>query len=330
MNEGTEWMSVSYDWRKAFLLGSKGRLLVLDFDEGGVVKDCDRPQVADTSLIDEWLADVPSRGPSFEWFVAGNNLANQVVQSMNIDPSVPCEASFTRVERAEIKYLVAHGEAGVSDLVPGDGIRVRLDQGGRVSTFAGSSSISFDYEVPSMLRKDFEATNSSILVSNSQAVALGLADAERRYRILVFRRSDKTWHPLPVPSERFPMIRGFGEFMAVTEKRAKSPKNPETAGRSEWRKGRSKMGPVIEGRFHADENVYPGRLYLYDVVNDRVHKIVTNQGDSEVLLVESGTVYYRVTDRLYAAPITDAGVGNARLLATAEAVRDAHWAFIRH
>ena len=76
--------------------------------------------------------------------------------------------------------------------------------------------------------------------------------------------------------------------------------------------------------------MFPGRLHLYDVTNERVYTIATNQGDSEVLLVENNIVYYRVSDRLYSAPVTEKGIGAARLLASNEAIRDAHWAFIKH
>ena len=55
--------------------------------------------------------------------------------------------------------------------------------------------------------------------------------------------------------------------------------------------------------------------------------ITTDQADSEILLIEKGVVYYRVSDRLYSAPITATGIGTASLLATDEAIRDAHWAF---
>lgn len=34
-------------------------------------------------------------------------------------------------------------------------------------------------------------------------------------------------------------------------------------------------------------------------------------------------------DRLYSAPITEKGIGAAHLIATDEAIRDAHWAFIK-
>jgi hypothetical protein len=76
--------------------------------------------------------------------------------------------------------------------------------------------------------------------------------------------------------------------------------------------------------------VYPGRLFLYDANTERLYTIVTHQGDSEILLVEDGTVYYRASDRLYSAPITNLGLGEPKLLAKSDVVRDAHWAFIKH
>jgi hypothetical protein len=69
---------------------------------------------------------------------------------------------------------------------------------------------------------------------------------------------------------------------------------------------------------------------FYDVDTGNVYMIATNQGDSEIILVEGTTVYYRVSDRLYSAQVTEKGIGTAKLLATNEAIRDAHWAFIKH
>jgi len=40
--------------------------------------------------------------------------------------------------------------------------------------------------------------------------------------------------------------------------------------------------------------------------------------------VISWTLHYRVSDRLYSAAILKAGLGEAKLLATADAIRDAH------
>ena len=114
-------------------------------------------------------------------------------------------------------------------------------------------------------------------------------------------------------------VRGFGSFIAVTEIRRKSAQIPQSAGLTDLKKAETKTGPRSVTRLknaEAEGMVYPGRLRLYDVDTDKVYLIVTDQGDSEVLLVEAGVVYYRVNDRLYSAPITDAGIGRAQLLAT--------------
>ena len=66
------------------------------------------------------------------------------------------------------------------------------------------------------------------------------------------------------------------------------------------------------------------------VDSEKMYPITTNQADSEVLLVENGVVYYRVSDCLYSAEIRGGEIGAPKLLAKAEEVRDAHWAFIIH
>jgi hypothetical protein len=124
--------------------------------------------------------------------------------------------------------------------------------------------------------------------------------------------------------------RSFGRYLAVNEARAKSPTNPESAGRDEWREDSSTMGPGIARMFRESRLAYPGKLHLYDVDTEQVRTITTNQGDSEVLLVENGIVYYRASDRLYSVPITEKGLGVARLLATDKVIRDTHWAFVKH
>ena len=55
--------------------------------------------------------------------------------------------------------------------------------------------------------------------------------------------------------------------------------------------------------------------------------LTTNQGDSEILLIANGVVYYRVSKRLYSVPISDGGLGRSRLLVEDRLIDDAHWAF---
>jgi hypothetical protein len=90
------------------------------------------------------------------------------------------------------------------------------------------------------------------------------------------------------------------------------------------------MGPSIQNRFIASDFVFPGRLHLYNIDTGQDTVITTNQGDSEVLLVDKNVVYYRVSNRLYSASITAGAIAMPKLLATDETIRDVHWAFIKH
>jgi hypothetical protein len=83
------------------------------------------------------------------------------------------------------------------------------------------------------------------------------------------------------------------------------------------------------GRFNNADVVYTGRLHVYNIDTEQVFTIATNQADSEVLLIEADVVYYRSANRLYAANITESGIGKPRLLANDDVINDAHWAFIR-
>jgi len=125
-------------------------------------------------------------------------------------------------------------------------------------------------------------------------------------------------------------MRGFGHFIASAETMPKEPHNGESAGRAEWRKGSTKSGPNTEYFFQSADAIFPGRLHLFDVDTDRSYSITTNQADSEILLVDGNTVYYRASDRLYSATITERGLSPSHLIAKDEAIRDAHWAFIKH
>ena len=58
--------------------------------------------------------------------------------------------------------------------------------------------------------------------------------------------------------------------------------------------------------------------------NGQSYTIVTNQGDSEVLLTEKNTVYYRVNDSLYQVSIDGKVLGSPRLVAKSDMLRDAH------
>src|SRR5205085_9348068 len=132
-----------------------------------------------------------------------------------------------------------------------------------------------------------------LVVNDSHVLVLSLGNGKDEYRILVFRKSDKTWHIFPGLSERRPYVRGFGRYLAATEVASKTAKNPQSAGVEKWDSGENGVRPDLRTRLAQMEPhvsmIFPGRLHLYDVDTEQVFSITTNQGDSEVLLDRKST-----------------------------------------
>src|SRR5205085_11425542 len=115
-----------------------------------------------------------------------------VVQGMLLDPAVPCETSFAAVGSESIRYAVAHGEPGIADVTPGDGIRAHIseDEAGRVTAWT-NKTIPLGYEVPIALRRGMQIKVEGLVVNDSHVLVLSLGNGKDEYRILVFRKSDK-------------------------------------------------------------------------------------------------------------------------------------------
>jgi hypothetical protein len=339
---GTWFIDISYDDRKvvAFSPGNgadlKAQNVVVDFDKAAVVKRCPLPKnLVGYVAIAEWMAEVQAKGLSMlEQSVASDPVANKgVITAMSLNPSVGCESSYEIIAPADIKSIVTNGRAGVADLAVNEGVPFAMDRDGKIiKRFAGGDIAYLGYQVPSEFLAGLDRPSFSVMINNSVvlAVVVGGVAPDKSYRLLIFRKRDQTWHSVPNPSDGYPAARSFEHYLSLSEAHVKSAEYPESAGRGEWRKASGKMGPSISASLLESNLVYPGRLHLYDLDSEKVYTIETKQGDSEVLLVEDGTVYYRVSDRLYSAHIATSGVSGGRLLTTNEAIRDAHWAFIKH
>ena len=332
-SQGTDWIAASQELRKAVLVPELASqpVVVVDFDKAGVVKKCEKPK-QNTGLIEQWLWDPPAKGPAYVEFLA---VGSQVkLRAMVLDPSVPCSESFVTEVPSDAKYLVASSSGAVAHSGSGDYMAAMIEKDGTVSRFFpyGTAKAYFDYQVPTSLSSEFEQPNTFVEGNNAQIFVLCLFDDGRpaSRRILIFRKSDKSWHRMPDFGEGTSFERAFGNYIAVAAALRKGSTQQENAGRAEWRTEPSKTGPSVSALFQRSPFVFPGRLYLYDTSNERVYSIDTKQGDSEILLVEDGVVYYRASDRLYSATITASGLTPGRLLATSDIIRDAHWAFIKH
>lgn len=133
---------------------------------------------------------------------------------------------------------------------------------------------------------------------------------------------------VPGGSSEFKLIGQWIIGTAASKREGRqSPGDQERRGRSESNSRPGKR-PITRERF-ADEAApfYPGVLFLIDSTTGRQYTLRTNQGDSEILLVEGATVYYRVNDELRSVPIQGNNLGQSTLLAKDDDLRDAHWAF---
>jgi hypothetical protein len=340
---GIEWIGISYELRAAVVLPQgDGPVVIVDLDKGTVAKQC-IPTSGTGWLLNQWLANVPGKGPIFQTYLA-QSAGDAIVRGLLLDPSVPCDESYRPSFPADIRYASAHGMSGVGDVTSRDSFIASVDDSGRI-IFNPRSPIYLDVdELPVALRKKGQG---GIMVNNSQAVLFFLGNDEPG-RGLVYRRRRRTWRPVLFPTDVC-NCREFGKFIAITETRHKRAlmeqmrEHPgvvyadavmaageQSPGSSEWRQAATDYGPNQDENFAHSLNVFPGRLHLYNIETERVFTIETKQGDSEILLVENNAVYYRVSDRLYSAPITDKGIGTAKLIATDDIIRDSHWAFIKH
>ncbi len=104
----------------------------------------------------------------------------------------------------------------------------------------------------------------------------------------------------------------------------------ESPGVEERRKNNTQTGAPFDDRALRFKKVYyPGILYLYNIDSKEYIEWNTGQGDSEILLVQDETVYYRINDKIYKTPIIDGKkLGKSELLIQDERVPDIHWAFI--
>ena len=331
---GAWWIEISYASRKIVIVTPypTNSAVVVDFDKASVVKRCGlpAPQLGFAGM-DLWLAVRPGIGLRLVQNMISADLRDGYLRETAIDLSTNCEASFAEASSETAKYMLRMGAAGVADWAANEGIVMAMDKDGGISKRIGKDRI-YLVNVPENLREGMKWSSlGSVAIRDADVTVVTVSEGSgANVRLLALRHSDNTWRRIPAVGP-WPFVRGFGRYIAITETQdRKSTTGKESAGASEWRKNESSRGRAVEAVMHNTKYGYPGRLTLYDIETERIFTITTNQGDSEVLLVEDDTVYYRVSDRLYSARLTAGEIKEARQVAQSEVIRDAHWAFISH
>jgi hypothetical protein len=89
-------------------------------------------------------------------------------------------------------------------------------------------------------------------------------------------------------------------------------------------------GDCFDERAQNFRTYYSGLLYLFNVHTKDYIEWDTKQGDSEVLLVQDGMVYYRINTKiLKSAIVGNKELGTSELLIDDVRVRDIHWAYLK-
>lgn len=160
------------------------------------------------------------------------------------------------------------------------------------------------------------------------------------HKYFIYDKKAGTWQDFSVSGAGY-SIRAFGSWIVTAGSERKrpfganrpNPNEPQSPG-SKFRervinqKSSTRQQIHLEDLFQYVPVTFSGDLSLYNTGSKRMYTIHTGQGDSEILLVDGNTVYYRVNDSLYRAQIGQSQIEKAQLLAQDDSIQLAHWALL--
>jgi hypothetical protein len=184
-------------------------------------------------------------------------------------------------------------------------------------------------------------TKKSLLVNDDLQTLLALErsipqkeEDYGRFRGALYNKQKNTWIDLELKGNA-PSIMAYGHWLtgAIQDRSDRSVKY------FLWDK--ISPGKVARDSVHIEDSFdewtkngfyRPGILYLFNTDTEKYIEWHTNQGDSEILLVQDEVVYYRVFDVIYKAPIINGEqLDKSELLVKDnQVVPYIHWAFIRN
>ncbi|MFO0363610.1 MAG: hypothetical protein ACK55F_02840 [Acidobacteriota bacterium] len=332
------WLSVSLEDRKAVLEETwtdaetgkqSGGLKVLDLARGTVAKVCERPKhPTRMSPVGQWFFRTATGELAYVDDLAGTTSSGYIsfMQAFNLSDNVPCAASFSKVEPEEGFRIVASGIPGVVSLMyDGTYIHINKENGGLQKPISGRE-VPLGFTVPPFILGVLKNELATIVINNNDMLVVSL-NPEAGQEIAVYRKRDGKWlhrlHPRSVVRSR-----AFGPYFVGIDAETVGAGRRTNPGSKAWRSTQGLPGYQIGRRLAEDKDkIYPGRIFIYDVEKEKSISLVTGQADSEVILIESGWVYYRAADVLYKAEIGERELGKPVMIAQDDAIRDAHWAF---
>jgi hypothetical protein len=170
--------------------------------------------------------------------------------------------------------------------------------------------------------------NQFVLKQNSTAFK---SDQLGSTSLIIYNYNSQKWNRQKIKGN-YPSINSFGNWLSGTVYDYTGMIDntfKESPGKNVRKRLNSKNEFNADIRFAYFHVYSPGILYLFNTLTNNYIEWTTDQGDSEILLVENNDVYYRVNDEIYKAPILNGKkLGKAELLVKNEMVPDIHWAFL--
>ena len=235
---------------------------------------------------------------------------------------------------------------------PGDDTRVEVfprGEGLLLDPYKGTASLGVS--LPASIKPE-QDDFFSLAVNNDEMLVINRAKFPGKEfvgeggttELLVYDKKFQRWSAVRFPGEAS-AVRGFGHWLVLGHRDlmqslqaflrnepSKRRESPGSERRKTWlRSGsdeRDGGNATVDDFFRSGRYYHPGIMYLYDVRSQKRYEIKTSEGDSEILLVDGDTVYYRVNQNLYSAAIGTSELGNSKLILSDETVQLSHWAFI--
>lgn len=268
-------------------------------------------------------------------------------QAVRLCPSHPADRKISKIwllgiqlksfeqknlEDDVMKYIHLSGVPGTW-ISGAEWLGLRMKERQKLMELATLSRIEMDWNPPA--QADFQVhddifmyvENDSLrMITNEKLLNLGSGDS--MYVIYyVFNKKNQEWQRVRFPGGRT-LIREFGPWLGgfVADDR-REEESPGKEIRDQIMMRNQFPRPF---RYRAeDARIYcPGILVLYNADTQQHYEIQTGQGDSEVLLVDDKTVYYRVNDEIHRAEIGTDRVTEGSLLAKEDHIVNIHWAFM--
>jgi hypothetical protein len=201
-----------------------------------------------------------------------------------------------------------------------------------------------DFAVVGNDRLILEINNDEMLVIGRYPQITSSAVTAANNTLLIYDKKKGMWRNRSLGNGGA-AVRAFGSWVVTAHEELKRPvvngrlseahpqserESPGSAFRRNLVNSQSsdKVRVTIDSRFQESPFYFPGELTLYNVDSQQEYTIKTDQGDTEILLIEGNAVYYRVNDTLYKAQIGQTKIENPQLIIRDDMVQLAHWAFI--